>query len=165
MKLLSFRIIPALTLGLTLTLTLLGLMTYLNAKAALAAAPFLSISKSAPVTAMPDDLITYTLAVTNSGDLTAANLVITDAIPAGATYVSGGMKVGNIVSWTLPSLAANGGVTHTSFVVTATQMITNSDYGVQADGGYRGQGNEAVVTVVGEVTTEQSVFLPVILKK
>jgi hypothetical protein len=103
------------------------------------------------------------LIVTNSGNLTATNLVITDTIPSNATYITGGIKAGDVVSWTIPSLAASGGGTQTTFVVTATQTITNSDYGVRADGGYTAQGNKAVVTLISEVPQIKT-FLPVILK-
>lgn len=127
--------------------------------------PILSISKSAPVTAMAGSPISYTLTVTNGGGLTATNLIITDAIPVGANYVSGGTKVGSVVSWTVPSLAAKGGVTQTTFIVTATQTITNSDYGVQAEGGYSAQGHAAIVTVISEIINEKKTFLPAILKK
>ncbi len=47
--------------------------------------------------------MTYTLTVFNKGSL-ATDLEITDKIPAGVTYVSGGKKSGNTVSWDLPSL-------------------------------------------------------------
>lgn len=128
-------------------------------------APALSLRKSGPTAAAPGNLITYTLTVTNSGNLTATNLIITDTIPPNATYINGGTKVGNVVSWTIPSLAASGGVTQTTFVVTATQTITNSDYGVRADGGYPAQGSVAVVTAINAQAPESKVFVPVILKQ
>ncbi len=89
--------------------------------------PSLQIAKSGSTTAQLGDSITYTLTITNSGTATATNLVITDAIPAGASYISGGTQVGSVVSWTVASLPVSN-TTQASFVVTVTQTITNSDY-------------------------------------
>jgi uncharacterized repeat protein (TIGR01451 family) len=125
-------------------------------------APILTINKSGPTIVTASSPITYTLAITNSGNLTATNLVITDTIPAGAHYISGGTKVGNVISWTVSSLAANGGIAQATFVVTATQTITNSDYSVTAEGGYRGIGNTVVVTKIRESFSQT--YLPLILK-
>lgn len=110
--------------------------------------PRLYIFKAGPASFVEDELIVYTLTVTNSGPAIATNLVITDTLPANANYVSGGTGVGNVISWTVPSLAANGGVTQTSFIVTSTQTqtITNSDYAVRADGGVSAVGENAVVS-------------------
>jgi uncharacterized repeat protein (TIGR01451 family) len=47
--------------------------------------------------------MTYTLTVLNMGSL-ATNLVVTDVVPAGVTYVRGGSYAGGQVSWTLPQL-------------------------------------------------------------
>ena len=63
------------------------------------AAAYLMISKGGPPAVDAPGPITYTLTVTNSGTYTASNLVITDSIPSGASYVSGGTQVGNVVSW------------------------------------------------------------------
>jgi len=109
--------------------------------------PNLSIVKSAPSLVTSGSRITYTLAISNSGDAAASSLVITDALPAGANYVSGGTLAGGIVQWTIGSLAANSS-TRVQFVVTATQTITNSGYGVTASGGVSAVGLVPVVTIV-----------------
>jgi len=66
-------------------------------------APSLSIVKSAPSLVEDGSRITYTLVISNSGDAAASSLVITDALPAGANYVSGGTLAGDIVRWTAAS--------------------------------------------------------------
>jgi lysyl endopeptidase len=81
--------------------------------------PILAISKSGPPTATPGEPITYTLTVTNTG-ITATHILITDTIPVGTSYVGGGVKVGNVVSWTLEELAGFGSTYQVSFVVLAT---------------------------------------------
>ena len=96
---------------------------------------------------------------------TTLGLVITDIVPAGASYATGGTKVGDVIRWTVASLVANGGVTQTTFAVTAAATITNSDYRVVADGGYNAIGSVPVVTVVsgGAPHTHRS-FLPMVLR-
>ncbi len=110
-------------------------------------APHLIIDKSAPAIVTTGSPITYSLIVSNTGDLAASNVVITDVIPTGANYLSGGTRVGNIVQWAVGTLAPNSGA-QVQFVVTATQTITNSQYGVNASGGFNAQGAAALVTVV-----------------
>jgi uncharacterized repeat protein (TIGR01451 family) len=123
--------------------------------------PILAISKTGPVMATAGHLITYTLTVTNSGGL-ATELVLTDAIPVGASHVSGGVRVGDVVSWTVPSLGGGESLTCT-FSVTATETITNSDYRVSADGGHSATGSVAAVTTISD--DQQKVYLPIILKQ
>lgn len=76
--------------------------------------------------------ITYTITVLNKGSQ-ATNLEIQDTLPAGVTYVRGGEKKGNTISWTLPSLNT-GESAEFSFVVfigdIAEVPILNSDYQV-----------------------------------
>ncbi len=126
-----------------------------------APAPNLSISNSGPASARASERITYTLTVTNNGPAVANNLVISDTLPAGANYISGGMLVLGVVQFVAASLAANGGVTTTQFVVTATQTITNNAYLVTASGGYSATGAVKVVTVVGQ---DYTVYLPVVMR-
>ncbi|MCB0166233.1 MAG: DUF11 domain-containing protein [Anaerolineae bacterium] len=110
-------------------------------------APALSISKSGPVAAVAGQSINYTLTITNSGGQTANNLSVSDTLPAGANYVSGGTKVGNTVTWSIASLAPESTIQR-SFTVTSSATITNSAYQVAADGGILAIGDQAVVTSV-----------------
>jgi len=91
--------------------------------------PLLGIGKAASA-AVAGAPFTFTLTATNSDPLAAATgVVITDAVPVGAHYVSGGSYSGGVVTWsglTVPP----GGSAQVSFVVTACQAITNSLYRV-----------------------------------
>jgi uncharacterized repeat protein (TIGR01451 family) len=74
------------------------------------------------------DQVTYTMVVTNNGPDTAADVVVTDPLPAEVTYVSHTTTKGTCVagppfSCTLGSLAPNESVTIT-VVVTANQVGT-----------------------------------------
>ncbi|HSU52683.1 MAG TPA: protease pro-enzyme activation domain-containing protein [Candidatus Dormibacteraeota bacterium] len=55
--------------------------------------------------------LTYTLAITNMGPGTASSVTVTDALPAGVTFLSaspGCTNYGSVVAWTLGSLSAGG---------------------------------------------------------
>jgi uncharacterized repeat protein (TIGR01451 family) len=119
----------------------------------------LSIGKRGPITAAEGSPITYTLTITNSGVETATNLVITDVIPVGASYISGGQETENAVRWTIASLEPRSSTT-VQFVVTATATINNKDYQVSAAGGYNASGNLPVVTLIGG----SNIYLPAVLK-
>jgi uncharacterized repeat protein (TIGR01451 family) len=124
--------------------------------------PLLSISKSGPTVAGAGELVTYVLTIANSGDTSATNLVISDTIPAGANYVSGGTKVGNVVRWTAASLAADTSIQRT-FTVTATSTINNNNYQVVADNNVSAVGQPAVVTTIGNGPIPK-LYLPVVFK-
>ena len=107
----------------------------------------LTIRKQGPSAATIGELIRYDLAVTNRTTTTLTNLLITDTIPLGAYYIAGGARSGDLVYWHVATLAPGITLTNT-YVVTATQTITNSDYGVRAGGGLAAKGTTAVVTFV-----------------
>ena len=56
-----------------------------------------------------DDRITYTLRITNTGDLTATNVVVTDAIPSGTEFVPGtaspASAANSPMTWNIGALA------------------------------------------------------------
>jgi uncharacterized repeat protein (TIGR01451 family) len=121
--------------------------------------PILAISKTGPGKTNPGQPITYILTVTNNGATPANQVTVTDTVPVGATYVSGGTLLpGNIVSWTIPTLAANGGTAQVSFTVNATQPIVNRTYGATCASCIAAQGNVPVYTNWG------TLYLPILRK-
>ena len=121
------------------------------------AAAKLEISKSGP-SASPIP-INYTITVTNSGSLTATNLLITDTIPAGATYNSGGTLVGNEVQWMVAELKTGNTWQGTFSVKTDQPTVTNDAYRVTADGNISATGTVTVTTRVYHI------YLPMLLKE
>jgi uncharacterized repeat protein (TIGR01451 family) len=111
----------------------------------------LTIDKHGPAFALIGTPITYTLTVANVDNISYTNVIISDTLPIGAFYVSGGTLTGNVAHWHLPKLAA-GETVSVQLVVTATQMITNADYQVEADGGFWRAGPKAVVTTLTPLT-------------
>jgi uncharacterized repeat protein (TIGR01451 family) len=124
----------------------------------------LTLHKSALATIPIGLPFTYTLRVTNAMPFPLTNLVLTDTLPTGARYITGGTKVGQVVSWTLSNLAPGASVTRT-FVVTTTRSLTNSDYAVQAGEGAQGKGTTSVVTVIKEnEVNKKRLYLPLLVK-
>ena len=82
--------------------------------------------------AKPGDTLEYDVLVKNTGDGTAKNLYMTDAIPAGVSYVSGSTTVGGVVvangitgdGISLGDLAP-GQSRNVRFKVTVNQAVTN----------------------------------------
>ncbi|GAA4464347.1 SdrD B-like domain-containing protein [Novipirellula rosea] len=88
------------------------------------------VDKTVDVTnAQPNDTVTYTVTLTNNGPSNATNVVLSDAVPAGLTFVSGtlngqaGTLNGSTVSF--PAVSIDSG---TANALTATLTFTvNSD--------------------------------------
>jgi subtilisin len=108
--------------------------------------PDLAISVTGPPVALPGQEITYRLTYSNSGVLTATNVLITNTLPAGATYVSGGTRVGDTIQWSPPDLAGYGTTEERTLTVTADETIVNAEYGMRADGGASATGNVSATT-------------------
>jgi uncharacterized repeat protein (TIGR01451 family) len=128
--------------------------------------PALSIAKSGPSEAEVGESITYAVAVTNTGSAVASSLVITDVLPPGAAFISasdGGAQTDGMVSWSASSLPEMGSLTRT-FTVSATQTITNHDYGVSCAEGVSALGSVIVVTEIGGEGTEYKAYLPLIAR-
>lgn len=121
--------------------------------------PILSINKTGPAVVPAKMPITYTLTVANDGLSAASDLVITDVLPLNASYISGGTLIGDVVNWTVPTLAAETAVS-VQFVITATNTVRNEQYGVSAADGYMAVGSNPVITFVDGAT----IYLPIILK-
>jgi uncharacterized repeat protein (TIGR01451 family) len=102
-------------------------------------APVLAISKTDGPDPVPAGAnLTYTLSWSNTGNMDATSLVVTDTVPANTAFVSataGGTESGGVVTWTAASLAA-GGSGSAQLVVRVTSplangtLLTNSGYKV-----------------------------------
>ena len=92
----------------------------------------LAITKTGPGSVNAANNITYTITVTNQGPSTATSLVVTDALPAGVTFVSatGGGTTNSLGAVFWPPIAsfANGASTNLSLTVIApaTGIVTNT---------------------------------------
>lgn len=98
---------------------------------------------------------TYILTLLNVGSL-ATNLVITDAVPASATYVSGGSEADGVVTWEWPRLdtAASAQFTFTVYISDVADIpLVNSHYGACSTEGIC-QPGQVLTSVVGAPTFE-----------
>ena len=93
----------------------------------------ITLTATGPTNVLASANLSYTLTVTNLGSDSATNLVVSDALPAGATFVSassGGTNNAGVVSWpALPSFAA-GATTNYAVTITApgSGPLTNIAY-------------------------------------
>jgi subtilisin len=116
--------------------------------------PDLSLTKTAPAVALSGEAIEYNLTIANNGATAATNINITDVLPVGAMYVSGGNLNGNTVTWTIPTMEGYGASEQVTLVVTANATIINNSYAAVADGGHAASGNPAVTTRIVDVKVE-----------
>lgn len=111
--------------------------------------PALTITLDAPVTASKGSQVTYRFTITNNAPTALTNLVVTNTLPYGALYVSGGdgAPVNNVVRWSLPTLAADSNAV-VELVVGATQSLVNYDYRVTSQEGPTARGRTTAITLV-----------------
>lgn len=115
--------------------------------------PVFTLTKSVagtPVAGAPFD---YTILVSNTSGLVGATTVlVTDTVPSGASYVSGGQHAGGIVTWTVPTIPANQSAS-VSFSISACQTVTNTTYRVAgSDQGVGSGWGPVLVTQLAEPT-------------
>jgi len=87
----------------------------------------LTINKTGPASANAGSDVTYTVTLTNSGPSAAANVSLTDAVPANTTFVTESQTAGPTFSCSTPPAGGTGTIscTHGSFGVgSATFSIT-----------------------------------------
>ncbi len=122
-------------------------------------APDLEIEKDAPGSVAIGEAFTYILTVRNDGGL-ATGLVITDTLPAGATFIEASEGItpdaNELLSWIINDPLAYGESISCTFTVTTTQPLTNHDYGVRADGGYRATGAPVETAITPDLTLTKS---------
>jgi len=73
--------------------------------------PKLAISKSGPTAVQAGGVMTYQLNITNSGSAAATNLVITDVLPTGVTFLranNSGVLQNGLVQWQFSRLEVSG---------------------------------------------------------
>ena len=74
--------------------------------------------------ASPNETLTYTVTITNSGVSNAYNSVFTDTLPGGVTYVSGSTSIGTSVIYSGGEVTSNLGTLAPGATVTITLLAT-----------------------------------------
>lgn len=135
-------------------------------------APNLALSKIADAAGIVEagGVLSYTITVVNSGNLTATNALITDVVPLSTTYIpnsasDGGSFSSGIISWPNLTLNPTTSLTRTfqvtvSTTVTTGNKITNTAYITSAQGV---SDIGSFVVTVGDVANRKT-YLPIIRK-
>jgi uncharacterized repeat protein (TIGR01451 family) len=115
-------------------------------------------------TVQPGEYLTYTITITNTGDLeTQGSYTVTDELPNDTNFVSadnGGILVGSTVQWvTDTTVLSNNGTMSFSYVVTVTKPLTdgtpivNQTYEISGGGAPNpASGSPVIVTVTAPAT-------------
>src|SRR5437773_2110653 len=120
-------------------------------------APVLNISKTdAPDPVNAGSNITYTISYSNTGNMNATGVVISDTVPANTSFVSatgGGTLAAGVVTWNIGALAA-GASTSVQLVVAVASPLANGT--VITNGTYSIDSNETAPTNGAAITTTVS---------
>lgn len=76
-------------------------------------------------TAQPGQLLVYSLWITNTGNQAATGIIVTGTLPANTTFAGAdysGLLVGNVVSWTIPSLPGGASLSRAMVVEVDTPL-------------------------------------------
>jgi|GEM_PF-1702642 len=121
----------------------------------------ITLTATGPSTVLATSNLTYTLTVTNLGTDSATNLVVSDVLPAGATFVSassGGSNNAGVVSWPALTNFVSGAKTNYTLTITATAngSLTNIAYSTAStadpdpsNNNGTGTNNQVVTTIAG----------------
>ena len=106
----------------------------------------LAASPTVTATDAPDPVaagatLTYTLSYSNSGNVTATGVVISDTVPANTSFVSataGGTLSGSVVTWSIGSLAAGASgsvqlVVRVASPLANGTLITHASYAIASN--------------------------------
>lgn len=130
--------------------------------------PVLRISKTASPDPVPaGEVLRYTIRVVNHGQQ-ATQLVVTDTIPAGTTYVAGsatagGQRTGDLIQWQTSFI--NPGESRTyAFEVTvgSGSQVVNEEYGVRSAEGATAHGDPLITPIAGGVP---DIHMPIIMRQ
>jgi uncharacterized repeat protein (TIGR01451 family) len=108
-----------------------GLSATSNNTVTAVSAPMLTIDKQCPTQIRQGRPVTYNIVVTNTGNAPAANTVVRDPIPAGATFASateGGALSGGAATWNLGTLAPGQSRTVSLTINAAAGTINNEAF-------------------------------------
>jgi uncharacterized repeat protein (TIGR01451 family) len=115
-----------------------------------------------PSTVQSGNQATFTMHVVNHGPLDATNVVVTDALPAGLTFVSSNADAGSYDSgtdlWTIGALA-NGATATLTIVVTVSgsdsqQIVNNASLTIDPNIDINSENNSASATVTVTVPSQ-----------
>jgi uncharacterized repeat protein (TIGR01451 family) len=121
----------------------------------------LSLVKVARPVVRPGGEISYTLTITNTSAQAVTDLIVQDVLPPNTTYVRGGTLVGDRVEWTIPNLAAYGGVEEKTLVLAANgetgTTILNDTYSAWA---YSGQAVDGTLVATTRIVDDWAWITP-----
>jgi uncharacterized repeat protein (TIGR01451 family) len=125
--------------------------------------PVLSVSKQAEGTLVEGLPITYTLTVVNSDSVAGAtSVVVTDALPANASHVSGGSHAGGVVTLTIGTVPPSSQTSATWVVSTCQTSLVNQWYRVvtSTQGVASDWGQALALTIISPTITANFIAVP-----
>jgi uncharacterized repeat protein (TIGR01451 family) len=124
-------------------------------------------TKEAPATVESGDTFTYTIAIVNSSNLTAAAVSMVDPIPAGLTYVPGSVTGGAVYNGGQNQIEWNGDIGPLATVTITFMVEATAESGVVINTATIEQSSAGQIEVSASTTIETSVFhvyMPAIFK-